>query len=636
MTPASVAHFMASLFQSLNGDIRLLDPGAGVGSLTSALVDRLLKTQPWPDSIDACAYEADTQLMPYLVETLDDYAQVCQAHRIKFEHSVRNLDFILYAADLLYEQDTLFGVPLAGFTHCIMNPPYRKIHSTSVWRRSLQKVGIETSNLYTGFMALAVKLLAPGGELVAIVPRSFCNGVYFRTFREFFLSHMVLKHLHVFDSRDRVFQENDVLQENIILYAIKDRCAGKVTITSGSDPFFQDLTLREASYEQVVKPTDPHKFITIATGDLDQMVVDRLSIFTSTLDELGISASTGPVVDFRAKDHLRHTSSDGTVPLIYPSHIRNSQIEWPATRGNKPNAIVDTGETRPFLMPNEWYVVTRRFSSKEERRRVVAALFIPLELKVDHVGFENHLNVFHRDGRGLQPELAKGLALYLNSTLIDLYFRQFSGHTQVNATDLRSLRYPDLATLLRFGNWVDGQVPSQDMIDRYLEEDIRAMADTYQTNNPVDVQRKVQEARSILGALGMPKAQRNDRSAFTLLALLALRPEDPWSRASNPLMGITPIMDFVRDHYGRAYAPDTRETFRRFTMHQFVQAGIAVANPDSPLRAINSPKWVYQIAPHILDLLRMYGGVTWQSQLEHDLAFLRHTREVPRCHPLLS
>jgi len=119
---------------------------------------------------------------------------------------------------------------------------------------------------------------------------------------------------------------------------------------------------------------------------------------------------------------------------------------------------------------------------------------------------------------------------------------------------------------------------------------------------------RLAEALAVLADLGMPTAQRNERSALCLLALLDLYPDAPWSAARNPLMGITPIMDWAKEHYERAYAPNTRETFRRQTMHQFVQGGLALYNPDKPDRPVNSPHAVYQIEPQCLAVLRSYGG----------------------------
>lgn len=132
--------------------------------------------------------------------------------------------------------------------------------------------------------------------------------------------------------------------------------------------------------------------------------------------------------------------------------------------------------------------------------------------------------------------------------------------------------------------------------------------------------KNITNALHILGALGLPRAQQNERSALCLLALLKLTAHKSWAQAENPLMGITPMMDFSRDHYDKQYAPNTRETFRRQTMHQFVAAGIALYNPDNPARPVNSPKAVYQIEPEALTLLKTYGGKSWDATLKHYLS----------------
>lgn len=133
------------------------------------------------------------------------------------------------------------------------------------------------------------------------------------------------------------------------------------------------------------------------------------------------------------------------------------------------------------------------------------------------------------------------------------------------------------------------------------------------------ISRKLGEASAILKALGFPKRQQNERSALTLLALLGLTPGMPWSSASSPLMGITPMMDFIAEHYGKKYAPNTRETVRRQTVHQFLEAGLVVANPDRPSRPVNSGKTVYQVEAKALDLLHSFGTDAWKEHLDNYL-----------------
>lgn len=135
-----------------------------------------------------------------------------------------------------------------------------------------------------------------------------------------------------------------------------------------------------------------------------------------------------------------------------------------------------------------------------------------------------------------------------------------------------------------------------------------------------DPKEKINEALRILVELGLPRAQQNERSALCLLAILDLSPNKSWSQAHNPMIGITPIMDWVRKHYKKEYAPNTRETVRRQTMHQFIEAGIVLYNPDDPIRAVNSPKAVYQIEPTTLALLRTFRTRVWQKNLKSYLS----------------
>jgi hypothetical protein len=138
----------------------------------------------------------------------------------------------------------------------------------------------------------------------------------------------------------------------------------------------------------------------------------------------------------------------------------------------------------------------------------------------------------------------------------------------------------------------------------------------------------IKSALQILEALGLPRQQRNERSALCLLALLNLTPEKTWAQAENPLIGITPMMEFSRKHYSKDYAPNTRETFRRQTIHQFVQAGIALYNPDRADRPPNSPKAVYQISPETLALLKTFGTTKWEPSLKHYLSINKTLSQI--------
>jgi adenine-specific DNA-methyltransferase len=452
MTPSSIAEFMAGLF-SYKCPAKLLDAGAGVGSLTAAFFEQALHEQI---SVSADAWEIDLILGRYLHTTLDEYVQM---GRGKITAEIHAADFI---------EDAIFTLQSGAtpYSHAILNPPYKKINSHSSHRKLLRMVGIETVNLYTAFVALAVLLLQESGELVAIIPRSFCNGPYYKPFRHLILSRCAIRHIHLFDTRNQAFQDDAVLQENIILHLVKGEPQNTVTVSTSRDGKFANYQQAIFSADDIVKPTDSEQFIHIPTTVKDTHLPN---FCTQTLDEIGLAVSTGAVVDFRLKEYWSDATSPSAVPLIYPHHYSAGKLSWPVLH-KKPNALQHSPLVSKNLMPNGHYVLVKRFSSKEERRRLVAYHFSSSDIASAQIGFENHWNVFHIAKQGLDENLAIGLTTFLNSTALDHHFRVFSGHTQVNATDLRNMRYPNLEQLQRLGLRAKHQPNNQASIDQLLEE----------------------------------------------------------------------------------------------------------------------------------------------------------------------
>jgi adenine-specific DNA-methyltransferase len=615
-TPEPVCLYMASLFEKIEGVVTILDPGCGSGVLTAAFVERAM-LEGNVSSISSVGFDIDEVAEPYFEEVNKLCKDNAGQRGINYSWKFINEDYIVSASetDLIKKG--------GGFTHILMNPPYKKIPSNGKHRKALRALGIETVNLYSGFVATSILMLKQGGELVAIIPRSFCNGPYYKAFRELMLDQCALKHVHLFDSRKTAFSGDNVLQENIIIHLIKGAPQGQVKITSSPMADFHwdkksqsitatDKTLRIVDFDAIVKRCDPEKIIHIAANDRDQLVIDRLSCFVTPLNDLGINVSTGAVVGFRNREHLRSKLVEGSVPLIYPTHTNHS-ILWPKENA-KANAIVVNNKTSSCLWKNKnSYVLVRRFSSKEEKRRIVASIYSG-DLPGEQIGFDNKLNVYHFNKSGFMPELALGLFIYLNSTLLDKYYRLFGGHTQINATDLRSIHYPSIESLERMATKVGNlHEINQQRIDEILNEEIITMSGD--NKDPLQSEEKISQALKILAALGMPKTQQNERSALTLLALANLAPEGDWNEIERPMIGVTPIMDWCKDTYGKTYAPNTRETFRRRTLHQFVNGGLCLYNPDKPDRAVNSPKACYQLTPEVFELLTTFGTEKWQDSL---------------------
>ena len=473
LTPVAVADFMASLFGPLPDEVRLLDAGAGAGALTAALVSRLCEKGDGVRAIEATLYEIDPLIQNALSETVRDCRRLCAKADIQFNCTIHTTDFIQEMSGQL--ADNLFGSKPPAFDAAVVNPPYRKIGTDSVERRCLRQVGVQTSNLYAGFVALIQRLLVPSGQIVGITPRSFCNGPYFRSFREDFLANLQVQRIHVFESRGAAFRDDNVLQENVIFHAVKGRKQpGKLVISTSSGEHGDIVTEKVVPFDDVVHKNDVEKFIHIPSALGHATAKKAMDGLHTSLASLGLTVSTGPVVDFRLKDAIRWQPEKGTVPLLYPTHFNGGTVHWPMPDARKPNAILNNEETRRWLVRSGVYLLTKRFTSKEERRRLVACIFDPKDLDAEWIGFENHLNYIHANGHGLDRNLAIGLFAFLNSTVVDQYFRRFSGHTQVNATDLRTLAYPDRKTLQAMGAEMKRLDEPQEKIDELVEKYLHA------------------------------------------------------------------------------------------------------------------------------------------------------------------
>ncbi|MDP1682514.1 MAG: Eco57I restriction-modification methylase domain-containing protein [Burkholderiales bacterium] len=460
LTPVRTAQFMASLFTAGSSlECRLLDAGAGIGSLSSAFLERCIGGELRFKNVEVTAFELDSLIHKELNDSLFSYK-----NRLPITYEILGGDFIEQAVNRIQ-----FDCG-NGFTCAILNPPYKKINSNSHHRLLLRQAGIETVNLYSAFVALALAMMVPGGQIVAIIPRSFCNGPYYRPFRDFVLERAAIRHMHLFDSRSKAFKDDDVLQENIILLLERGGQQGDVTVTTSTDDSFSDLVTHTHPFNRIVFPDDSERFIHVPTSQ-ERNTIELSSAIRCSLEDVGVKVSTGPVVDFRMKEHLREMPELGTVPLLYPAHFTGQNIEWPKPGIKKPNAIQRNAETEKWLYPNGFYCVVRRFSSKEEKRRIVASVVQPDTFTdAEMLGLENHLNVYHENKHGLPEALARGLAIYLNTTGVDENFRRSSGHTQVNATDLKMMKYPSRKALIKLGEWaMHSGEPTQNMIDEQLD-----------------------------------------------------------------------------------------------------------------------------------------------------------------------
>jgi adenine-specific DNA-methyltransferase len=455
-TPPEVCTFMASLFfPKPPSTFRLLDPGAGVGSLTAAVCDRFLDLRS-SRHFEIHLFENDPEVLPFLRKTIEHCVGMLNEHGHSTIYEIHAKDFILDAAATVFGPPSLFSDSAAWgeFDGVIMNPPYFKVSKASPYARVMEDVVHGQPNIYAFFLAAAAQMLRPGGELVAITPRSFCNGLYFRGFRHWFFQKMALDHIHLFESRTETFR--DVLQESLVTASHRlGKPSASVTVSTSYGLNIRDAKSASLSTATVIDDSCGHANIRIPASVEDQAIAEVVELWPHRFSELGLRISTGPVVMFRATEFLLpQPNGKDSAPLLSVFNVKPFQTEWPVIHKKHPTAFKVCADSLRLLLPTRNYVLLRRFSAKEERRRLTASCFIASEMPRPFVALENHLNYIYHAERELTLDEVYGLAALFNSILLDRYFRTISGNTQVNATEIRSMKFPALPAVAGIGRKV--------------------------------------------------------------------------------------------------------------------------------------------------------------------------------------
>lgn len=452
-TVPSTADFMASL---VNIDynkktLSILDAGAGSGVLCAAIV-AYMREHGYTGNIELTCYETDSKVLPLLEGNL---AQINSSYKISYTIITEN--YILSQKFGTPETESLYDI-------IIGNPPYKKIAKNAEEALAIPEVCYGAPNLYFLFWAMAIHNLKPDGEIIYIIPRSWTSGAYFAKFREYLFSQCVITHLHLFASRDKVFDGESVLQETIIVKVRKTTIRPEtVCITSSSTSDFSDVKKFDAPYNVVVSS---RQYVFLVTDDEESVALDKLSHLDETLPSISLPMKTGIIVDFRTRDVLRNEPSETTYPLFYSQHIKNGRVVWPV---GKEDEYICTDRIG-FLQDNTNYLLVKRFTAKEEKRRLQCGIYLQSDHpKYAHISTQNKVNFI----KCKTPELAYGLFVLMNSTIYDTYYRILNGSTQVNSTEINNMPVPDIGTIAAMGRQLMGQELTVPNCNTIIEQWIR-------------------------------------------------------------------------------------------------------------------------------------------------------------------
>lgn len=458
-TPVEIAGLMAS-YSEFDGDsIRILDPGCGSGVLSCALIERIVNTSKTLRTIELVAYETDSELIPMSQQALDYLEKWGKQQGINIKTKLHAKDFILQNSDCFKETVDLFYKPVEKFDIVISNPPYFKLSIDDKRAIAAKVVVSGHPNIYAIFMALSAKLLKENGELIFITPRSYAAGRYFKTFREYFFKLIDLDNVHLFVSRKDTFSRDKVLQETVIIKGTKRfKPEPKVTISSSSG--LKDLKtplVKTFPKKDIIDLNSNNKILYLPTTNYDEAVLEIFKNWTGNLAKYNIKISTGPVVAFRARDYLRENFENRTMqlaPLFWLHNVKQMILKWPIEKPKKEQYINIEEKAMPLLIPNKNYILLRRFSSKDDKNRLIAAPYFCNFIKTDFIGVENKVNYIYRPKGHLERNEVVGLCALLNSSLFDAYFRIFNGNVNVSATELRAMSLPPLDIIQEIGDTI--------------------------------------------------------------------------------------------------------------------------------------------------------------------------------------
>lgn len=451
-TAEKTAVYMAKMFDFDIGksQLKILDAGAGTGLLSAAIIERLVELG-YKGHLFLVCYETDPNVLPILIKNLELMKKEAE------------FSFLVLSENYITSQqfELLFDENANQFDYIIGNPPYIKLHKSAPEALAMPQVCHGSPNLYFLFWAMGIYNLKENGELVYIIPRSWTSGAYFEKFRKYLFQQTAIQEIHLFTSRDKVFKQEPILQETMIIKVKKTKVKPvNILVSSSSTSDYDDLHEYSVPYNTIVSKNN---YVFLVTNNNEAEVLNRMSKLKYTLPDLNLKMKTGIIVDFRTREVLRNDCENDAFPLFYSSHIQEGKVVWPI--GKQGEYIVT--DKQSFLQPNGNYLFVKRFTTKEEKRRLQCGMYRQKDYpQYKYISTQNKINYIACQSLCL----LYGMYALFGSLLYDQYYRILNGSTQVNSTEVNTMPVPDRTTIEEMGKELMTMVVNEENCNKIVNK----------------------------------------------------------------------------------------------------------------------------------------------------------------------
>lgn len=413
-TPLPLAAFMGSLAGSKKNhkSVKILDPGCGTAVLSCALIEHIVISSAVRE-IELTCYENDKMIIPSLNKSISFLAEWLRERNIKFTPVIFEKDFITENEDALSSLQS----EEQHFDYIISNPPFFKVPQSNIKQGMATEILSEQPNTYFFFMLIAGRLLKENGNLIFLLPRSFCCGGYYKKFRDELLNLVKIDSVYQFNSSKEVFEDKGMLSDFVIVNCLKSK---EHTTSYSIKTALINLPECREIYNYTFSFSKKENIIYLPKSDTDADTIKKINSYTSSLKKSNLEIRQGNVLRSKIKEFIIVEKSSNSVPYINAENIFTGEV----------NYVLVNDETSKLLIPNKNYILFTRYNT-HRKYRLVAAVNLKNRFKNDSILIDKQLNYICANDSELNTGQAEKVADAINSDMLYNYIKIINGNINV-------------------------------------------------------------------------------------------------------------------------------------------------------------------------------------------------------------